>query len=355
VATSGPGGAYKVKVAGVDVISDISFDHSGWQPRLVHDVSARTGDDQVIHKVLLDRQGPRQFLPILEQVHVYEGLYYLERELAGPGADKAAVSRAARGKYLERILAMPDPLRYGPDPRPAPPADPKRDPQRGIVKNLEPDQRALLDRKIGELFELYGIPRLGDLHLTQWEAAHSGADGVPTRDVVRIEDGSGSYDMYGKGALVGRGKLSNVKVSSVFTDTIEGRWEFRGGKGFFQWRFGRDQYNRFTGIFGYNIQDGFVGEWNGQRTPWRTPPPPAKFVIVYDDYNFSGYRQNLVPGRYDWGQIHNDTISSVSVPEGMRVTLYTDTHFRGRSKTFTQDTPYVGDDFNDKTSSVIVE
>ena len=185
-AKSGQGGAYEVKVAGVDVISHISYEHPGWQPCLVCDVSARAGDDQVIHKVLPDRQGPERFLPILEQVHEYEVLYYFERELAGPGADDVTVRQATRRKYLKRILGMPDPLRYGPDPRPTPPADSRRDPQRDVISGMKPDEKAVLARKIGELFELYGIPRLGGLHLTQWETAYSAADGVPTRAVARI-------------------------------------------------------------------------------------------------------------------------------------------------------------------------
>lgn len=77
-------------------------------------------------------------------------------------------------------------------------------------------------------------------------------------------------------------------------------------------------------------------------------------VIVYDDSQYQGLAQTLDLGNYDWGQIHNDTISSLRVPDGMMVTLYDDTHFGGRSKTFTQDTVYVGDDFNDITSSIVV-
>jgi hypothetical protein len=83
--------------------------------------------------------------------------------------------------------------------------------------------------------------------------------------------------------------------------------------------------------------------------------PPTSSVVVYDDSNCGGYAQELEVGRYDWGQIHNDTISSLRVPAGMKVTLYFDTHFEGKSMTFTQDTPYVGDEFNDQTSSIIVE
>ncbi|MBD2194621.1 MULTISPECIES: CAP domain-containing protein [Calothrix] len=78
-------------------------------------------------------------------------------------------------------------------------------------------------------------------------------------------------------------------------------------------------------------------------------------VIVYDDSQYGGFAQTLAAGNYDWGQIHNDTISSLKVPPGMQVTLYSNTRFQGRSKTFTQDTPYVGDDFNDQTSSIKVE
>ncbi|MEH2420759.1 MAG: CAP domain-containing protein [Nostoc sp.] len=78
-------------------------------------------------------------------------------------------------------------------------------------------------------------------------------------------------------------------------------------------------------------------------------------VTIYDDSQYQGFAQTLNVGKYDWGQIHNDTISSLRVPNGMRVTLYNDIKFGGRSKTFTADTPYVGDDFNDITSSIVVE
>jgi predicted chitinase/LysM repeat protein len=86
-----------------------------------------------------------------------------------------------------------------------------------------------------------------------------------------------------------------------------------------------------------------------------SPPPQNGNVLVYDDSRYRGANQALGVGRYDWGQVKNDTISSLKVPAGMQVTLYSDTHFGGRSKTFTADTPYVGDDFNDQTSSIIIE
>ncbi|MHC5771824.1 MAG: glycoside hydrolase family 19 protein, partial [Nostoc sp.] len=86
-----------------------------------------------------------------------------------------------------------------------------------------------------------------------------------------------------------------------------------------------------------------------------SPSPSTNNVVVYDDSQYLGASQVLGVGSYDWGQIKNDSISSVKVPAGMKVTFYSDTHFGGQSKTFTADTPYVGDDFNDLTSSLIVE
>jgi predicted chitinase/LysM repeat protein len=86
-----------------------------------------------------------------------------------------------------------------------------------------------------------------------------------------------------------------------------------------------------------------------------SPAPQNGNVVVYNDSQYRGASQALGIGRYDWGQILNDTISSLKVPAGMKVTLYSDTRFGGKSKTFTSDTPYVGDDFNDRTSSIIIE
>jgi hypothetical protein len=86
------------------------------------------------------------------------------------------------------------------------------------------------------------------------------------------------------------------------------------------------------------------------------PKQAGAVVTVYEDANFQGRSGALSVGRYDWGQIGiaNDTLSSLKVPPGVAATLYEDTHFGGRSKIFTHDASYVGDDFNDITSSIVV-
>ena len=51
----------------------------------------------------------------------------------------------------------------------------------------------------------------------------------------------------------------------------------------------------------------------------------------------------------------NDDLSSLKVPFGYKVTLYADDNFSGRTKVITNDTSWIGSDFNDITSSIKVE
>lgn len=81
-------------------------------------------------------------------------------------------------------------------------------------------------------------------------------------------------------------------------------------------------------------------------------------VIIYQADSYQGGSQELSEGSYNFDSlvagIGNDQLSSLKVPKGMKVTLY-EHEFAGRSKTFTEDAPWVGDDFNDLTSSIKVE
>lgn len=97
-------------------------------------------------------------------------------------------------------------------------------------------------------------------------------------------------------------------------------------------------------------------EWQGSSAV--APASAALVATIYKDANFSGAFQPLSPGRY--GQISsfpvgNDQISSLRVPSGWQVTLYEHANFSGRQKVFTGDASYVGDDFNDQASSMVIE
>lgn len=80
-------------------------------------------------------------------------------------------------------------------------------------------------------------------------------------------------------------------------------------------------------------------------------------VTIFKDANFQGASQQLTAGNYDMNslQIGNDQLSSLQIPKGMRATIFEHASFTGRSKTFIQDTPWVGDDFNDLASSIVID
>ena len=89
-------------------------------------------------------------------------------------------------------------------------------------------------------------------------------------------------------------------------------------------------------------------------------PPSSGAAQLFVDRDYGGASAALTEGSYNIeklaarNSVGNDTVSSLLVASGYSVTVYTDRDFGGASKTFTTDTPYVGDDFNDKISSVRV-
>jgi len=84
-------------------------------------------------------------------------------------------------------------------------------------------------------------------------------------------------------------------------------------------------------------------------------------VKVYSDCGFQGVVVELLLGHYNIVQlsdmgIMNDVLSSITIPEGLKVTIYEDESFGGSSKTFSSSVDClkrIG--FNDKTSSIIVK
>lgn len=110
---------------------------------------------------------------------------------------------------------------------------------------------------------------------------------------------------------------------------------------------------------------GFEVGWNRQLSVTdkqfigRTYPARSgsSKVVIYSDRDYQGLSQELELGRYDVRQlaIGNDRLSSLRVSQGLRVILYEHGGFQGRTKKFTSDTPYVGNDFNDITSSIEIQ
>eukprot|EP00590_Aulacoseira_subarctica_P007437 CAMPEP_0172436386 /NCGR_PEP_ID=MMETSP1064-20121228/71696_1 /TAXON_ID=202472 /ORGANISM="Aulacoseira subarctica , Strain CCAP 1002/5" /LENGTH=495 /DNA_ID=CAMNT_0013184787 /DNA_START=261 /DNA_END=1748 /DNA_ORIENTATION=+ len=93
--------------------------------------------------------------------------------------------------------------------------------------------------------------------------------------------------------------------------------------------------------------------------PAPQPTTTTSGVTVCQDSNYQGLCVTLAPGNYDLPAmtsrgVQNDWISSVKVPSGYSMTGYWDAGFLGSSVTYTTDTAYIGNDWNDKISSLKV-
>lgn len=83
-------------------------------------------------------------------------------------------------------------------------------------------------------------------------------------------------------------------------------------------------------------------------------------IYIYQDINYGGRFAALGVGSYNLASLQakgfkNDDLSSLKVPFGYKVTLYNDDNFQGATKVVTEDTSWIGTDWNDKTSSIKVE
>lgn len=83
-------------------------------------------------------------------------------------------------------------------------------------------------------------------------------------------------------------------------------------------------------------------------------------IYIYQDANYGGRSASLGLGNFNLASLQakgfkNDDLSSIKCPWGYKVTMYADDNFKGATKVITGDTSYVGNDWNDKVSSIKVE
>ena len=105
---------------------------------------------------------------------------------------------------------------------------------------------------------------------------------------------------------------------------------------------------------------GTVTSTGGSTTDGSDNNSTSGVATLYEHSNYGGLAVSLEEGSYDYKDILakgivNDQISSLRVSDGYKVTIYDDEGFKGKSKEFTSDASYVGDEMNDKTSSIKIE
>ena len=106
--------------------------------------------------------------------------------------------------------------------------------------------------------------------------------------------------------------------------------------------------------------DSIAGAWEAFHIEKVGDTTNDNVATFYENSNYGGWSVSLPEGTYNYRDIiakgiKNDAISSLKVNSGYKVTLYNDEGFNGTSKAFTGDASYVGDEMNDKTSSIKIE
>ncbi|MBL7724867.1 MAG: hypothetical protein JNK27_11995 [Chitinophagaceae bacterium] len=81
------------------------------------------------------------------------------------------------------------------------------------------------------------------------------------------------------------------------------------------------------------------------------------FVSLYEGCNYTGRKYILEPGSYRLYQmkIGNDKLSSMQIPSGLKVTIYTDDGFNGKSNTYSADVNCLDAEWRQAASSIVVE
>ncbi len=83
-------------------------------------------------------------------------------------------------------------------------------------------------------------------------------------------------------------------------------------------------------------------------------------VTMYTDADYKGKAVSFEIGEYNMDDmvkagIANDSISSIKVPLGYKLTVFKDINFAGASKVYSAGSSYVGNDWNDQITSFIIE
>lgn len=86
----------------------------------------------------------------------------------------------------------------------------------------------------------------------------------------------------------------------------------------------------------------------------------ASAVTLYTDASYKGKAVTLSEGQYNLSRmglynLKDNDMSSLKVTPGFKVTIYEDDNFNGKSKSYTASESFVGEEWNDKMSSLKVE
>ena len=161
----------------------------------------------------------------------------------------------------------------------------------------------------------------------------------------------GEYHDYELG--IGNDKLSSIQIPYGFSVTVYTENGFRGASQTFTSNVDCLPADLNDKVSSVKVTKTSGGKYKGNGYAPNNSHPDM--VTVYRDGNFRGASQFLSAGYHnDNGLgVGNDQISSIKIPAGWEVTVYTNSNYSGSSKTYTSDVSNLYE-FNDKISSILI-
>ena len=221
------------------------------------------------------------------------------------------------------------------------------------AQNSSDAQKSYFSSKVSDIANHnYGVPTfVGEFTCFEqeegWKAAMSTFNGQGwhwTTWAYKVT-GNSSWGIYNHNP-------EKVDIYNDSADTIKNKWSAVGTA------------NGWKNDKIYNLVkpylSGTVTSTGGSTTDDSDNNSTSGVATLYEHSNYGGLAVSLEEGSYDYKDILakgivNDQISSLRVSDGYKVTIYDDEGFKGKSKEFTSDASYVGDEMNDKTSSIKIE
>jgi hypothetical protein len=230
---------YVVKLQNAPKSIDIGIDKPGYHSLALCDLAGN--EDHSLHVRLFSLQTPLAAPECFALKTQYEYLFRREQQLAPPQASRDAVQHAARLRYADGLLALPNPNR--------PRKTQSRSTQAMLARMEQQDEDGYneLDDMIDGLFDLYDMGGFEQYVPSQWESTYW-VGNEPVRAAVEIV---GTHGTYRTGP--GDANLHRLEEIDFQEDNDEGGYAITGK---FRFRPGTQQEQ--TGEFRWKVdEEGF--------------------------------------------------------------------------------------------------
>lgn len=160
---------------------------------------------------------------------------------------------------------------------------------------------------------------------------------------------AGYHDWNGMG--IRNDQLSSIRLPRGWTITLYEDANYRGRSTTYS-----SDISCFPSDWNDRVSSVFISNRGNSGGGYNPGGGSGGGITLYENCNFRGISRTLGTGYFDWNQmgVNNDALSSIRIPRGYSITIYSDSRYRGRSATYTGDVYCLGSDWNDQVSSVYI-